>query len=175
MNIVVYLGANFGNKEKFIEEAKSLGAFIANSGNRLVYGGSKSGLMGVLAKSALANDGEVIGVEPKEFIAQGFEQEGITELIVCDNISERKSKMMELGDAFIAFPGGTGTLEEISEVIARVALGQKNAKCIFLNIDGFYDPMKELFSNMLKVNLSTNDKLKNVYFINSQDEIKKLL
>ncbi len=175
MNIVVYLGANFSNNNKFIVEAKSLGELVAKEGHRLIYGGSKSGLMGVLAISVLNNGGEVIGVEPKEFIDKGFELEGITKLIVCDNISLRKAKMMELGDIFIAFPGGTGTFEEIFEVIARVALKEKDSKCIFLNIDGFYNPIKELFNNMIKYELSNAEKIKNVYFIDSVDEIKKFL
>ena len=175
MNIVVYLGSSNGNYEIFENEALKLGEFIAKENNTLVYGGSKSGLMGKLALAALENGGDVIGVEPKEFMDDDLDLKGLTKLIVCDDISSRKQKMMELGDVFIAFPGGTGTLEEITEVIARNALGQKNCKCIFYNINGFYNPIKDLFNNMLSNGFSTSKKIENIYFVNDLEQLKKLL
>lgn len=175
MNIVVYLGSSNGDYEIFENEALKLGEFIAKEKSTLVYGGSKSGLMGKLALAALENGGDVIGVEPKEFMDKEFELKGLTKLIVCDNISSRKQKMMELGDVFIAFPGGTGTLEEITEVIARNALGQKNCKCIFYNINGFYNPIKDLFNNMISNGFSTSKKIENIYFVNDLEQLKKLL
>lgn len=89
------------------------------SGNDLVYGGSKVGLMGILAESALDAGAQVTGVEPQFFIDQAVQLDTITRLIVTDTMAERKAKMIELGDAFIAFPGGTGTLEEISEIMSK--------------------------------------------------------
>ena len=123
MNITVYLGANAGNDPALAQATAELGRWIGESGNTLVYGGSESGLMGVLAKSALAAGGKAIGVEPQFFIDEGYEFDGLTELIVTRDMSERKAKMIELGEAFIALPGGTGTLEEIAEVDERVVLG----------------------------------------------------
>ena len=114
MNITVYLGANAGNDPALAQATAELGRWIGESGNTLVYGGSESGLMGVLAKSALAAGGKAIGVEPQFFIDEGYEFDGLTELIVTRDMSERKAKMIELGEAFIALPGGTGTLEEIT-------------------------------------------------------------
>ena len=112
MNITVYLGASEGNDPALKTAVRELGAWIGGSGHALVYGGSKCGLMGELAESVLRSGGEVTGVEPQFFIDAGFEYDVITRLIVTEDMSERKAKMIELGDAFIAFPGGTGTLEE---------------------------------------------------------------
>ena len=110
MNITVYLGANEGNDPILKSAICELGKWIGESGNTLIYGGSESGLMGELAKSVLKTGSNVIGVEPQFFIDAGFQFDGLTELIVTKDMSERKAKMIELGDAFIAFPGGTGTL-----------------------------------------------------------------
>ena len=115
MNITVYLGAKEGNDPSLHSAARELGTWIGGNGHTLIYGGSKCGLMGVLAESTLMAGGKVIGVEPQFFIDMGFDYDAITQLIVTKNMSERKAKMIELGEAFIAFPGGTGTLEEISE------------------------------------------------------------
>ena len=117
MNITVYLGAFEGNDPALADEVKKLGTWIGESGHSLIYGGSKSGLMGVIAESVLEAGGDVTGVEPQFFVDAELQYDEITKLIVTENMEERKTKMIELGDAFIAFPGGTGTLEEISEVM----------------------------------------------------------
>ena len=117
MNITVYLGASSGNDPTLESSVRELGRLIGESGSALVYGGSKNGLMGALAESVLRAGGEVTGVEPQFFIDKGYEYDEITTLIVTRDMTERKTKMIELGDAFIAFPGGTGTLEEISEIM----------------------------------------------------------
>lgn len=96
MNITVYLGANEGNDSSLRKAVQELGTWIGTTGNTLVYGGSKSGLMGALADSVLNAGGEVIGVEPKSFIAEGFQHEGLTKLLVMEDMSERKKKMIEL-------------------------------------------------------------------------------
>ena len=122
MNITVYLGANEGTDPALKTAVQELGKWIGESGNALIYGGSRCGLMGVLADSVLAAGGEVIGVEPEFFVKGELQHDGLTDLIVTKDMTERKTKMIELGDAFIAFPGGTGTLEEIAEVMSK-ALG----------------------------------------------------
>lgn len=139
MNITVYLGANAGNDPALAEAVRELGSWIGANGHRLVYGGSRSGLMGQLAQSALDAGGTVTGVEPQFFVQQELQHDGLTELIVTKDMTERKTKMIELGDAFIAFPGGTGTLEEIAEVMSKVSLGQLDAPCILYDLDGYYD------------------------------------
>ena len=138
MNITVYLGAALGNDPALEAAAKELGAWIGRSGNALVYGGSEAGLMGVLAKSVLEAGGRVTGVEPRFFIEAGYEFNEVTELIVTETMAERKTKMIALGEAFIAFPGGTGTLEEISEVMSKITLGHLDAPCILYDLDGYW-------------------------------------
>ncbi|MEI3547219.1 MAG: TIGR00730 family Rossman fold protein [Adlercreutzia sp.] len=122
MNITVYCGSNFGDNPHFEEAARNLGAWIARAGHALVYGGSSVGLMGAVSRAAIEGGAPVIGVEPAFFIEAGVAQHDLTELIVCDTMGERKAKMIELGDAFVALPGGVGTLEEISEIFTRVHL-----------------------------------------------------
>lgn len=175
MNITVYLGASFGNRPEFKKAVRELGAWIGESGNALVYGGSKSGLMGELAESALEAGARVTGVEPQFFIDMGLEYDRIDELIVTRDMTERKTKMIELGDVFIAFPGGTGTLEEVSEVMSKVCLGHLSAPCIIYNLNGFYDSFRELLNHMIDSGLLAEEKMKGIYFAANLDEIKQII
>ena len=173
MNITVYLGANEGNDPFFKEAVRELGAWIGTNGNTLVYGGSKSGLMGELAESVLQAGGKVIGVEPQFFIDAGFVYDEITELITTKDMSERKAKMIELGDAFIAFPGGT--LEEITEVMSKVSLKHLDAPCILYNLNGYYDSLKQLLEHMIEMDLSSREKQEGIYFAENLEKIQKCL
>ena len=175
MNITVYLGANEGNDPFFKEAVRELGAWIGTNGNTLVYGGSKSGLMGELAESVLQAGGKVIGVEPQFFIDAGFLYEDVTNLIVTKDMSERKAKMIELGDAFIAFPGGTGTLEEIAEIMSKVSLGHLDAPCILYNLNGYYDSLRDLLRHMIEKDLSTEERQQEIYFAENLEQIKEIL
>ena len=175
MNITVYLGANEGNDPFLKEAVRELGAWIGTNGNTLVYGGSKSGLMGELAESVLQAGGKVIGVEPQFFIDAGFVYDEITELITTKDMSERKAKMIELGDAFIAFPGGTGTLEEISEVMSMVSLKHLQAPCILYNLNGYYDSLKALLNHMIAMGLSSEERQEGIYFAGNLKEVTDIL
>ena len=175
MNITVYLGANEGNAPFFKEAVHELGLWIGTNGNTLVYGGSKSGLMGELAESVLQAGGKVIGVEPQFFIDAGFVYDEITELITTKDMSERKAKMIELGDVFIAFPGGTGTLEEITEVMSKVSLKHLDAPCILYNLNGYYDSLKQLLEHMIEMDLSSEEKQEGIYFVEDLEEIQRIL
>ena len=175
MNITVYLGANEGNAPFFKEAVHELGLWIGTNGNTLVYGGSKSGLMGELAESVLQVGGKVIGVEPQFFIDAGFVYDEITELITTKDMSERKAKMIELGDVFIAFPGGTGTLEEITEVMSKVSLKHLDAPCILYNLNGYYDSLKQLLEHMIEMDLSSKEKQEGIYFAEDLEEIQRIL
>ncbi len=171
MNITVYLGATPGSDPALETAARALGAWIGKNGHHLVYGGSKCGLMGVLAESVLASGGKVTGVEPQFFVDDGFVYDAITELIVTRDMSERKAKMIELGDAFIAFPGGTGTLEEIAEVMSKVALRRLDAPCILYDLNGYYTGLKLLLDHMVEMGLSSPEKLSGITFAATLDEI----
>ncbi len=175
MNITVYLGANEGNSPDLKTAVRELGTWIGENGHALVYGGSKSGLMGELAESVLQAGGEVTGVEPQFFIDAGFVYDAITRLIVTQNMSERKAKMIELGDAFIAFPGGTGTLEEIAEVMSKVSLRHLNAPCILYNIDGYYDALRMQLQHMIHMGLSSEEKQRGIYFADNLAQIVEIL
>jgi len=175
MNITVYLGANEGNDPALKTAVRELGTWIGESKNSLVYGGSSSGLMGEIADSVLASGGKAIGVEPQFFADAGFQHEGLTKLIVTKDMPERKTKMIELGDAFIAFPGGTGTLEEIAEVMSKVSLKQLSAPCILYNLNGYYDSLKALLFHMTEKGLSSKERLEGIYFAENLDEIKEII
>ena len=175
MNITVYLGANAGNDEILRDAVRELGTWIGTSNNALIYGGSKSGLMGEIAKSVLDAGGDVTGIEPQFFIDEELQCENLTKLIVTEDMSERKRKMIELGDAFIAFPGGTGTLEEIIEVMSKVSLKQLDAPCILYNLNGYYDSLKELLNHMIKKGLSSKERQEGIYFADNLKEIKRIL
>ena len=175
MNITVYLGANKGNDPRFEEEVRKLGTWIGENGHDLVYGGSLNGLMGILATAVKESGGKVTGVEPQFFIDAGFLNEEIDELIVTQDMSERKKKMIELGDAFIAFPGGTGTLEEISEVMAKVSLKHLYAPCILFDLDGYYEGLRIQLQKMKEKGLSTTERQKGIRFAKDLDEIEAIL
>ena len=175
MNITVYLGANAGNDPALAEAVRELGSWIGANGHRLVYGGSRSGLMGQLAQSALDAGGTVTGVEPQFFVQQELQHDGLTELIVTKDMTERKTKMIELGDAFIAFPGGTGTLEEITEVISKLSLGQLDAPCILYDLNGYYQPLHQLLQQMIAMGLSTSARQRNITFAADLAQIRAIL
>lgn len=175
MNITVYLGANQGNNDKFRAAIEELGSFIGKRGDTLVYGGSKTGLMGILADRVLASGGPVIGVEPQMFIDRQFQHDAITKLIITKDMPERKAKMIELGDAFIAFPGGTGTLEEISEIMSLVSLKMIDSPCILYNLDGYYNGLKELLDTMISYDFSSKSRQNGIHFASSISQIEEIL
>lgn len=175
MNITVYLGAGEGNHPKFKAAVEELGTFLGKRGDMLVYGGSRSGLMGFLADSVLAAGGCVTGVEPQMFVDRCLQHDAITKLIITKDMPERKARMIELGDAFIAFPGGTGTLEEIAEVMSMVSLKLLDAPCILYNLDGYYDGLKELLRTMTSYGLSSDSRQQGICFANDLSEIERIL
>ncbi len=175
MNITVYLGASVGNDPAFLPAVQELGNWIGTNGHALVYGGSKSGLMGALADSVLDAGGHVTGVEPSFFIEAEFQHDGIDDLIVTSDMVERKAKMIELGDAFIAFPGGTGTLEEIAEVMSAVSLGHLDAPCILYNLNGYYNDLKALLGHMIDKGLSSPQRQQGIYFAEDLCEIASII
>ena len=175
MNITEYLGAFQGNDPLLGDAVRELGTWIGESGNSLVYGGSKSGLMGEIAKSVLSAGGKVTGVEPEFFIEKNLQYEALTNIIITKDIPQRKKKMIELGDAFIAFPGGTGTLEEITEVMSMVSLKRINAPCILYNLNGYYNGLKTLLNHMIEMGLSTENRQQGIYFAENLSQIKELL
>ena len=138
-HIVVYCGSNLGNKPAYFEAAQAMGKAIAERGSTLVYGGGKIGLMGTVADAALAEGGQVIGVIPTFLREKEVAHLGLSQLIETADMTERKNKMIELADAFIALPGGLGTYEELFEVVSQAQFRQHAKPVGVLNIGGFFD------------------------------------
>ena len=114
-------------------------------------------------------------MEPRFFVEKVPQLEELTQLIVTENMSQRKAKMIELGDAFIALPGGTGTLEEITEIMSKVSLRHLDAPCIVYNHNGYYDSLKALLEQMKAQGLSSDERQEGIFFPGSIEEIKTLL
>lgn len=171
LNITVYCGSNPGNKEVFANAALTLGSWIGESGNTLVYGGSSVGLMGILSKAVMDSGGRAIGVEPKFFIDAGVAQHDLNELYVVETMNERKAKMIELGDVFVALPGGIGTLEEITEIMTRVRLNLTTPPCFLLNLDGYYEPLKAMLRTMVDADLMPGFRWSDYRFPESTEEL----
>ena len=141
-SIAIFCGSSVGTDSIFLDTAQKMGQIIARQGKTLVYGGGgRSGLMGIVADSALQAGGKVIGVIPNALVERELAHPHLTELHVVANMHERKTKMSELSDAFIALPGGAGTLEEIFEQWTWAQLGIHLKPCAFLNVAGFYDDL----------------------------------
>lgn len=149
-SIAVFCGSSQGNDPKIIEEAYHLGKILGQKKIKLIYGGSKLGLMGELARGVLENNGKVIGVIPKFLRTKEVVHTGLTELILVETMHERKLKMHEISDGIIALPGGFGTMEEFFEMITWSQLGLHQKPIGMLNSTGFYDDLLNFFQTMVK-------------------------
>ncbi len=146
--ICVYCGSSSGNHPAYLEKAKQLGEVFVSERLTLVYGGSKIGLMGKLADSVLEKGGRVIGVLPEALKTKEVAHPGLQELHVVKNIHERKAKMAALSDAFIALPGGFGTMDEVMEMITWNQLGFQAKPIGFLNVEGYYDKLFDFLGSL---------------------------
>ena len=147
--VCVFCGSSKGARPEYTEAARQMGAALARQGIGLVYGGGRVGLMGTLADAVLAAGGEVIGVIPEALMAWEVGHQGLADLRVVGSMHERKALMAELSDAFIALPGGYGTLEEFCEVLTWGQLGLHRKPCGLLNVEGYYDPLLALLDHAL--------------------------
>lgn len=139
--VTVFCGASPGHRPEHLRTAAELGGALAGAGLRLVYGGARTGLMGAVADAALAAGGAVTGVIPRGMLPYEIAHTGLTELQVVADLHERKARMAESGDAFVALPGGLGTAEELFEVLAWAQLGIHRKPCLLLDPHGFYRPL----------------------------------
>lgn len=139
--LCVFCGAHVGARPAYAEAARELGARIAAQGLGLVYGGTSIGLMGQLADAALEGGAGVIGVLPGSLVEKEIAHRGVTELHVVDSLAERKQLMFDLADGFISLPGGTGTLDELSEMLTWAQLGFHNKPMGVLNVAGYFDAL----------------------------------
>lgn len=139
--LCVFCGSAVGNRPVFADTARHLGQLLALRQCELVFGGGHIGLMGVLADTVLAGGGRVIGVIPRALVERELAHTGLSELHVVDSMHERKALMAELSDGFLALPGGSGTLDELFEILTWAQLGIHAKPIGLLNVDGFFDPL----------------------------------
>jgi hypothetical protein len=145
-SVAVFCGSNFGHSPLYAQAAQALGRAIAGRGLTLVYGGTHKGLMGVVADAALGANGAVVGIINRRLFDRGHLHAGLTRHEVASDMRERKARMSELADAFIALPGGLGTFEELLEAATLTQLGDHTKPCGALNVHGFYDPLQALLA-----------------------------
>ena len=148
-SVCVYCGSNAGSRPAYAERAAELGTRLAREGLALVYGGGNVGLMGIVADAALAAGGEVVGVIPEQLVNWEVAHRGLTRLEVVADMHTRKMRMFDLSDAFIALPGGFGTLDELFEMLTWRQLGLGDRPCAFLDVDGFYAPLMGMLDRMV--------------------------
>ena len=163
-NVCVYCGSSVGTDPRFADAADALGRALAEADIGLVFGGGGDGLMGRLARATLAAGGRVTGIIPKFLVAREHALVGAQELVVVDSMHQRKQLMFERADAFIALPGGIGTLEELVEQLTWVQLQRHRKPVLLADIDGFWRPLLALFAHM-----------RNLGFIREQFEVRYLV
>jgi uncharacterized protein (TIGR00730 family) len=147
-NICVYCGSNSGTNPAYAAAARKLGRAVAEEGLGLVYGGGGLGLMGELARSAIAHGGRVVGIIPSFLSQKERMLRAADELVVVEDMHQRKKLMFERSDAFVALPGGIGTLEELVEQLTWAQLGRHTKPIVLVNIDGFWGPLLQLLRHM---------------------------
>lgn len=151
--LCVFCGSSFPPDERFAQAARTLGSALATRSVELVYGGGSVGLMGVIADACLANGGKVTGVIPVGLFRREIAHTGLTTLHQVGSMHERKQRMYDLADAFVALPGGLGTLEELAEIATWSQLGLHRKPVVLLDVDGFWDPLVAQLDRMVAVGL----------------------
>ena len=155
--ICVYCGSGPGVDPAFVESARAFGTLLAKNGIGLVFGGGSVGMMGAIAKSVREHGGEVTGIIPEFLVAREHAMRGADNLIVTRDMHERKRKMFEMADAFVAMPGGVGTLEEVVEQMTWVQLGRHRKPILLANIKHFWDPLCSLINHMKALEFIRDD------------------
>jgi uncharacterized protein (TIGR00730 family) len=150
-SVCVYCGSSLGRSPVYAASARQLGASIAAHGLRLTYGGGTKGIMGAVSQAVLENGGKVLGIIPRFLMNKEATDTGLSELsqlIITEDMHERKHALFENADAFVALPGGIGTVEEIVEIMTWAQLGRHKKPMVFANVEGFWDPMIALIEHM---------------------------
>lgn len=150
MNICVYGASSNTIDKKFIDETEKLGALMAKRGHGLVYGGGAHGLMGAAARGVAENNGKILGVAPRFFLADGALYDNCTEFIYTDTMRERKQIMEDRSDAFIVTPGGVGTYEEFFEILTLKQLGRHKKPIAIYNLCGYYNVMNDMLEQTIE-------------------------
>jgi uncharacterized protein (TIGR00730 family) len=174
-SIAVFCGSSLGNAPIFEKIARQLGKMLAEKQITLVYGGGRLGLMGAVADGVMEHGGQVIGVIPRFLSTKEVAHVGITELISVETMHERKLKMSDLCEGVIVLPGGFGTLDELAEMLTWAQLGLHQKPIGILNIEGYYDPLDQLFRTMETNGLLKTYNRKIALFANNLEELFTLM
>ncbi len=160
MNICVFCGSSTGKDAVYADAARETGEILGRAGHTLIYGGGNIGLMGIVADAVLSTGGKVIGVIPDFLVRREVGHRGLTELIEVRSMHERKKRMADLTDAFIALPGGWGTLDELAEILTWRQLGLINQPVGLLNINSFFSPLISQMETMLENGFIRSENMK---------------
>ena len=171
----VYCGAAEGINPIYKEQTIALGEWLLANNYELVYGGGKVGLMGIIADTILKGRGNVTGIMPKFLKDREIAHENLTTLEVVETMPERKTRMIDLADVFIALPGGPGTLEEISEVISLGRVAQHQNPCVLYNVAGYYDGLASFFDTMVAAGFLSQTDRDNICISDSLSKIKTFI
>ncbi len=175
MNIAVYCGSRPGNGDAYLQKARELGAWIGQAGHALIYGGTHVGLMGALADSALSNGAHVTGVIPDVAAIRAVRHPELSEYIDTSSVAERRTRMIELADAFVVLPGGLGTLDEITEVLSLISLDLLRGKTVFFGAQGYYRPLEGMFDSILRAGFGNAEYFRDVLFTEDIERVKRFL
>lgn len=175
MNICVFCGSSAGIDTVYTEAAKELGHLMAANGHRLIYGGADIGLMGTIADAVLEGGGEVTGIIPSFLFDKEIAHRKISQLMVVGSMHERKKRMAELADAFVALPGGWGTLEELAEILTWKQLHLINKPALVLNTHGFFTALLDFMKHSCREGFLKEDNLKQILVAGSPEEVLTLL
>lgn len=175
MNITVYCGANPGNDPAFALAARELGAWIGRSGHTLVWGGGGTGLMGAVATAALEEGGSAIGVIPDFLMELETPPAGFTNYQVTATMAQRRTRMIELADAFVALPGGPGTLEEISEIVSLLKLERLEKPLVLLNINGYFGSLVATYRTMVEQGFMPAALMERLQLADSAEQVIRML
>lgn len=174
-SICVFCGSHFGNNPNFEKAADELGTRLALEGRELVYGGSNCGYMGTVSSAALKAGGHVVGVIPSFFTDEVIASQPVDELIMADTMGERKRLMAQRCDAFIALPGGVGTLDEVTEMLTANQLGLSIKPIALLNVDGYYDCFIGQMDRLLKDGLISPTTFKSYFAASNVTDLLRMV
>ncbi|GAB2570687.1 TIGR00730 family Rossman fold protein [Dyella jejuensis] len=162
--LCVYCGSNSGRHPEYVESAHAFGTELARRGIALVYGGGKVGLMGTVADAVLSEGGKVIGVIPRQLVEREVAHPRLTEMHVVETMHQRKTRMYELSDAFVALPGGFGTMDEMFEMLTWAQLGLHKYPCAFFDVRGYYTQLREMMDHMVHENFVRKAQRESIWF-----------
>ncbi|RUL66157.1 TIGR00730 family Rossman fold protein [Dyella dinghuensis] len=170
-SLCVYCGSSSGKHPEYTEQARAFGTEMARRGIALIYGGGKVGLMGSVADAVLTAGGKAIGVIPRQLVEREVAHPGLTEMHVVETMHQRKTRMYELSDAFVALPGGYGTMDEMFEMLTWAQLGLHKYPCAFLDVRGYYTPLRTMMDHMVTEGFVRREQRDSVWFGDSMEKL----